>query len=624
MTDSTDLPVILILTADRSGSNLLADMLGNLAGNRRLMEVFHRNVRGDVQRNEAFFAGLQKTLGFSFSDINDPKIGRFIADNRVKYFDALCATAQELGFQSLSCKIFPHQILLPELEQILARPNLRVIFLLRRRIDRHISLQKGRIVKNYINADTTAVLPEFDVADFLDAAMANDLGMDQFLQAVQAASKPFAVLEYDRDINIPDEFRSLRVAKALENIGVLAKFTPHTPPNWIKKQDTNPDWRDKVANGFLAAASLAGLGLLEYAQSAPLMDILPTKGGPSLSGAHLMRTQNAGPPRRDILLQEGGYWRAFAKDPVLSMTSLQFGRSFLAEWMAGPTPAFEAEAGVHFLKPTWSMQTDDLGDLGQSLRRAELDNPGHIFIALHVNEAEAKNYQKSGIRSILGNIGMFEDETVWAEDAAPMQGVPNADALMIAALQDWKNHHLAAQVDSALFIYGNPSDDDLARVRGLCPQATFVNHLTGKYRYLERNELRGTMSRAKVLLALSSVEGTMRACIESLLSGLPVVSPPSIGGRDAFFVTDNALVVDPTPQAVRQGVKALIERNLTRDEVRRATMDVIRPMRRDFELAANQVITAHLGPLAPQLRVRDIFGLLTEHRPLSRFVEELI
>lgn len=74
---------------------------------------------------------------------------------------------------------------------------------------------------------------------------------------------------------------------------------------------------------------------------------------------------------------------------------------------------------------------------------------------------------------------------------------------------------------------------------------------------------------------------------------------------------------------MRQGVDALIARNLTRGMVRRATMDVIRPMRRDFEQAANQAIAAHLGPMSPELRVRDVFGLLTEYQKLGSFVAGL-
>lgn len=183
------------------------------------------------------------------------------------------------------------------------------------------------------------------------------------------------------------------------------------------------------------------------------------------------------------------------------MTSIQFGRSFFVEWMAGPDAAFDTPAGVHFLKPTWTMQTSPLDALGQTLRLAEEDNPSHIFIALQVISAEAENYRKSGIRSIFGNIGLFEDETVWAADAPPLAGVPDANALMIAALVNWKNHHLADELSSVNFVYGKPSDQNLARVQAQYPQATFVNHLSGNYTYLQRSEMRAVMSRSKVFLA---------------------------------------------------------------------------------------------------------------------------
>lgn len=620
MTDSTDFPVILILTVGRSGSNLLADMLGNIDGNLRMMEVFHPRERGNIDLDPALFSAVQNRLNCQFSGINDAKLGWFIDKDRLRYFDALCGAAQDLGFGSLSCKFFPKHILISELTQILARPNLRVIFLTRRRIDRHISWQKARILTNFTNADTTALLPDLDVADFLDSAVVLDKGMDGFWDAVQAASCPFTILEYDRDLNIDNDLRNRRVEEALHSIGVLPRFRPYTQPDWFKKQDLNQDWRDKIGNGFLAAASLAGLGLLDYAQSAPLMDILPTQGEDGLSRAKLTSHAQYRPELRDQLLAEYGNFRAFAKDPMVTMTSMQFGRSYFAEAMAEPDPVLAGRSGVHFLKPTWSMQTQPLTELAKTLRQAEHSNPGHIFIALHVNDAEAENYRKSGIRSIFGNHSVFEDERPWAEDAPPLAGVPDADALMIAILAGWKNHHLAAELDSLHLIYGKPAPEDLARVRGLCPRANFINHRGGDYGYLERPQMQGMMSRAKVSLALSKEEGAMRASTESLLAGLPVVSTASIGGRDICYGADNSLIVEPTPQAVRQGVQSVIARNLTRAEVRRATMDLIRPLRRDFEQGANRAIAAHLGPLAPELRVQDIFGILNEYQRLGNFI----
>ena len=616
----TEFREILILGVGRSGSNLLCSILRKIDGNVGLYEIFNEKTSEGVQ----WYPGISARVFAQFApQTDDVANAEFLAArdaDPVGYFDALSAATRAEGHASMTCKIFGRQISIPHLTEILARPNLSVIFLTRRRIDRHISGVKGHLSGAFIKEDYTDLRPPLDLTGFLEKVFGIDRQYDALLECVRASGVPFSLLNYDRDLDVAADLRGERISAALGQVGFPGKVAKAEADNWLKKQDQNPNWRDKVSNGFETAAALAGLGLLDYAEAAPLDD---------RALAQTASFAQVSPPRNAALLDEGGYNFAFSADPVITFTAIQFGRSFLAEWMAGPEPAFGTRKGVHFLKPTWTMETTDLMPLANSFRRAEACNPGHSFVPLHVSDREAQKYREVGIRSIAGNPNLFTNEAPFLGETTPHPDLPATEALYVARLAPWKQHELAAGLNNPLFVYGDPVDESeraqFARLRGLFSETGFVNHRLGrgKYHYLGRQELASVMSRARVALALSQEEGCMRASVECLLAGLPIVSVPSIGGRDLLFTPDTALIVEPTPEAVRAGVQQILARNLSRDEVRRATLDRVEDERRRFLDAANRLIGTMLGPIAPRLTMQPLLDFTIRYVPLRTMIEAL-
>jgi glycosyltransferase involved in cell wall biosynthesis len=559
-------------------------------------------------------------LGAPSTDPSDPKLLATRDADPVAFFDALAQASAAEGHSSLTCKVFARQVALTDLEAILRQPNVSVIFLTRRRIDRYISGVKARITGDYVKTDSTGVMASVSVAAFLKQAFEHDRGYDAMLDCVVASGVRHTILNYERDLDVPADLRADRINRALGVIGFPGQVDAEEAENWIIKQDTTPDWRSKIDNGFEVAAALAGVGLLDYAETAPLSGFLP----PARPRVSILAD-----PRDDALLDQGGYNFAFASDPVITFTAIQFGRSYFAEWMAGPEPAFGTRRGLHFLKPTWTMETTNLKPLADCLRRAEACNPGHYFVAKHVSVREAEMYRAVGIRSISGSPNLFTDERHFEQDAPPHPDLPPSDTLYVARLAPWKNHHLAAGLQAPLFVYGNPVDPSedahFARLRKEFTDAHFVNHDLdpGRYRYLGRQELASVMSRARVSLALSEEEGCMRGATECLLAGLPIVSVASIGGRELLFTPDTALIVEPTPEAVREGVARMLERRLSRDEVRRATLSRLRDERQRFLEAANRVVGSVLGPLAPRITMEPLMDYTIRYVPLRSMVEGL-
>jgi glycosyltransferase involved in cell wall biosynthesis len=616
----TEFREVLVLGVGRSGSNLLCSILRGIDGNAGFFEIFSASSSEGVQAYPGIAARIFARFAPGTENVTNADFLAARDADPVAYFDALSAAARAEGHASMTCKIFGRQISIPHLTEILARPNLSVIFLTRRRIDRHISGVKGHISGAYVKADYTDLRPPLDLTAFLEKVFLIDQQYDAMQDCVRASGVPHSLLNYDRDLDIAADLRGERITAALRQVGFPGTFATAEAESWLKKQDQTPDWRDKVANGFEAAAALAGLGLLDYAESAPLTDVMTS---PRTSAAA------AASPRDHALLDEGGYNLAVSADPVITLTAIQYGRSFMAEWMAGPEPAFGTRRGVHFLKPTWTMETTDLRPLAETLRRAEACNPGHSFVAQHVSDREAQKYREVGIRSIPGNPNIFTNEAHFVGEAVPHPDLPDSDAIYVARLAPWKQHELAAQLQNPLFVYGEPVDPSESaqfdKLRDLFPLGGFINHRLGqgKFHYLGRQELASVMARTRVALALSSEEGCMRASVECLLAGLPIVSVPSIGGRELLFTPDTALIVEPTPEAVRAGVDAMLARGLGRDEVRRATLDRVREERQRFLDAANRHIANALGPIAPRLTMEPLLDYTIRYVPLRKMIEAL-
>lgn len=619
---------ILILGAGRSGSNLLCSLLRNLRGNARFFEVFARHAVEGLQDFPDLQAALGEHYALEATNPQDPALQAVRDSDPVRFFDFMSAHCKAAGHASFSCKIFPNQISPDDLSRILARPGLGVILLTRSRIARYISTVKGALTRQYVLMDTTDLRPDLRLEDFLVDAFEIDQSLDQMRDIVTASGVPTALLQYERDLDIEPDLRMDRVRQALTALGVTPDFMGTDTESWMVKQDHSAFWADRISNGFEIAAALAGLGLGDYATDAPLLDHVPPaearrRSAPSIPAVVAI------PARRDELLAEGGYNRAFSADPVITFTAIQYDRSFMAEWMIGPEPAFGSRKGMHFLKPTWSMEESDMAQLRESIALAQRCNPGHSFVFMHVSDREEQRYRSYGLPSVPGNPNLFVDEAVLDFDGLPHPAVPESDAIYIARLEPWKSHDLAKDLTAPLFVYANPetpeSQAHMTLLRETCPSAHFVNHMLGEgsYRYVQRADLARVMARARVSLALSAIEGCMRASSECLLAGLPVVTVPSIGAREVFYTPDTALMVEPSPEAVRAGVEEMIARRLTRAEVRSATLQRLREERYRFVAAANRIVQSAFGPLAPEITMPPLLDFTIRYVTLGSMIEKL-
>ena len=85
----------------------------------------------------------------------------------------------------------------------------------------------------------------------------------------------------------------------------------------------------------------------------------------------------------------------------------------------------------------------------------------------------------------------------------------------------------------------------------------------------------------------------MLASLEYMLSGLPVVSTESKGGRDEYYNKEYTLIVADNPTAVRKGVEELIARQIDPNYIREKTIEKLTSDRRRYVEFISEYVRKH-------------------------------
>lgn len=274
----------------------------------------------------------------------------------------------------------------------------------------------------------------------------------------------------------------------------------------------------------------------------------------------------------------------------------------------------------------WGWNIDDPArvDLARHFeRRHQKRYPGHKFVHLCNSISQRDVFLEKGLQAVLCNHNAFVDENIFR----PLSDVERTfDAVYSARFSAYKRHHLALSVPNLGLIYpvvkGVDTETAIEEARSQFAHAHFFNHepdpslhpsehssvhasepsvdpseqrsvdpseiqpqraqYPAEYRYLRPEQINAYLNKCRVGLCLSVVEGGMNASIEYLLSGLPIVSTKSKGGRDEFFDDSYALIVEDLAEAVRDGVAEMIRREIAPEFVREKALEKVRVHRQTF------------------------------------------
>ena len=83
--------------------------------------------------------------------------------------------------------------------------------------------------------------------------------------------------------------------------------------------------------------------------------------------------------------------------------------------------------------------------------------------------------------------------------------------------------------------------------------------------------------------------------MEYLLCGTPVVSVPSVGGRQRYFHKGNSILAKPDPDSVATAVKLLQQRNLSRTSIRSGVLSILGFERANLLRALNHLFMREFG-----------------------------
>ncbi|MAF24668.1 hypothetical protein CL634_03725 [bacterium] len=134
------------------------------------------------------------------------------------------------------------------------------------------------------------------------------------------------------------------------------------------------------------------------------------------------------------------------------------------------------------------------------------------------------------------------------------------DAIYIARRSEMKRHFLAADIENLALVAGGANHQNK-----ICNIPTSKNDAALS---LDAEGISNILNASRVGLCLSETEGACWSSSECLLSGVPVVSTHSQGGRSLWYNVNNSLIVEDSKAAVASGVQTIINKNFDAASIR--------------------------------------------------------
>lgn len=133
-------------------------------------------------------------------------------------------------------------------EQILSRPGMRAIVVVRRYIDAYVSLAKAMALDAWRDTDLTNVKVKLEAGRFNAWLDEQDAWYAYWKGWLERRSYPVPVLRYETHINVAPEAALRRFAAAAAQVGITVRVPPSLPHAGLVKQDKAGAAAFKVKN----------------------------------------------------------------------------------------------------------------------------------------------------------------------------------------------------------------------------------------------------------------------------------------------------------------------------------------------------------------------------------------
>ncbi len=299
--------------------------------------------------------------------------------------------------------------------------------------------------------------------------------------------------------------------------------------------------------------------------------------------------------------------------PLVTLSSLADDFTGIAELAYALPEIFDTQCGLHIVSNTWTIDKARATSIAEQVARVERILPGHHFLVLASDEEEQFHLTKAGLWTAIGNGSIFIDEKICRIFPPQIPGLGSFDAVYNARLMAYKRHELATAIPRLLLLHGHSFGDEGQRqrehVEKILPNAVSANHHLSprKYQQVPTTIVPQVLAHAKCGLAFSKIEGVMKASVEYMLCGLPVVSTQSVGARARYYCFPFTSICEDNPEAVAVAVLEVAACQYDRTSIRMEIARVLAFDRHNFLLAVNDCnkkVTGHdrlFGTIAPFL-----------------------
>lgn len=276
-------------------------------------------------------------------------------------------------------------------------------------------------------------------------------------------------------------------------------------------------------------------------------------------------------------------------DPLIIITSEGIQDIVLMSEIIG------ARSAHFFVVFWWSQETPSrVRELFRHYSAHQQRYPNHKITFACNTKREFALLQEYDLPAVFVNQNCLLDESIY-------HVCPNVekqfDAIYNARLVYSKRHFLLSKCDSVALLAGLvipmsvEQQDYIKYLANRLPSAIVLNVDSGKrlidcipgnFPQYAPHEISPFLSLAHVGVILSMEEGACYASAEYLLSGLPIVSTRSFGGREVFFNSDYVQFVSPTTHSVYKAIETLKLKHISPDLIRAATLRKMQPHRNRF------------------------------------------
>ncbi len=153
---------------------------------------------------------------------------------------------------------------------LLNRPGMRAIFVLRRSIDTYVSLAKATALGAWRDTDLTSVKVKLDAERFAVWLDQQEAWYAHWKAWLERRAFPLPVLRYETHINVPVESVLRRFAMAVAQVGITLRMPLSFPVAGLTRQDREKTVAFKVKNWPEFSRALTQMGLERRAFGYPL------------------------------------------------------------------------------------------------------------------------------------------------------------------------------------------------------------------------------------------------------------------------------------------------------------------------------------------------------------------